>query len=797
MNIITINKIKKTFINKKNIKWLILLIIFIFFWFSLPKSLFTEPNSTVLLDKNGELLGAKIAADGQWRFPEKGNVTDKFKKAIIEFEDHYFYYHPGVNPASTLRALFQNIRNGKTISGGSTLSMQVIRLSRKNKSRTVLEKCIEMILALRLELTHSKNEILNLYAAHAPFGSNVVGLDAASWRYFGNSPDNLSWAQIATLAVLPNSPALIYPGRNHRKLFEKRNRLLNKLMQQGIIDQSSCDLAKNEELPEKPLPLPQTAPHLLDRAIMDGNSGLNIRTSIDIHLQEKITEIINMHYQYLKANEIYNAAALILDVNTGKVLAYAGNTSGEKNIDHANNVDIILSPRSTGSILKPYLYAGMLNDGLLLPTTLIPDIPMQIGGFIPENYNLSYDGAVPAKRALARSLNIPALKMLQAYGVEQFYTLLKNMGITSLTKPSSHYGLSLILGGAEASLWDLASIYASMARTLNHFNLHNGKYNKSDFHPAVYLEKNIENTEKYTSQSSWLDASAIWLTFEAMVEVSRPDEDLQWQQFTSSSKIAWKTGTSFGNRDAWSIGVTPEYVVAVWAGNASGEGRPGLTGVGTAAPILFDIFKTLQSRMWFEIPKSEMAEIPVCRYSGYRASSICEFTDLIWVPKKSLKTRVCPYHQIVHLDKSGKWQVNSNCESVDNIQNISWFVLPPVQEWFFKSKNPYYKVLPPYRADCISGMETRSMDMIYPANNSRIYIPVELNAKPGSAVFKLAHRNPQSKVFWHLDNAFIGTTSQFHQMALAPEKGSHILTLVDEKGEILKIKFEIINKRGE
>ncbi len=782
---------------KRNIKWAILLILLILFWVSLPDPLFEEPNSTVLLDKNGELLGAKISSDGQWRFPENGNTPEKFKKAIVEFEDHYFYYHPGINPGSTLRALYQNIRKGKTISGGSTLSMQVIRLMRKNKNRTVWEKCIEMILALRLELTHSKTEILNLYASHAPFGSNVVGIDAAAWRYFGNSAGNLSWAEIATLAVLPNSPALIYPGRNHSKLFEKRNRLLNKLLKEGIIDQTTCDLSKSEPLPEKPFPLPQQAKHLLERAVQEGKQGLNIRSSLDIRLQEKVNEIIQTHYQLLKANEINNAAALVLDVNSGKVLSYTGNTNSDNRAEHGNNVDIIMAPRSTGSILKPYLYAAMINDGLILPTTLVPDIPMQIGGFVPENYNLTYDGAVPAKQALARSLNIPAVKMLQSYGVEQFYSLLKNIGIKTLTKPSSHYGLSLILGGAEARLWDLAGVYASMARTLNHFSTYNGKYSKTDFHPALYCETDSLQKENYTSQSSWLDAASIWLTFEAMVEVSRPDEDLQWQQFTSSSKVAWKTGTSFGNRDAWSIGITPEYVVAVWVGNASGEGRPGLTGVGTAAPILFDIFKTLKPHSWFEMPKSEMAEIPVCRYSGYRASSICEANNLIWVNKKGIKTKVCPYHQIVHLDKTRKFQVNSSCESINNIQNLSWFILPPVQEWFFKNKNPFYKVLPPYRSDCISGLETSSMDMIYPANNSKLYIPVELNGKPGSAVFKLAHRNPQTKVFWHLDNIFIGTTSQYHQMALAPEKGSHILNLVDEKGENLKVNFEIINKRND
>lgn len=780
---------------KRNFFLSMLAILFIFFWFSLPKPLFKDPNSTVLRDKNGELLGAKIATDGQWRFPETANVPDKFTKAIISFEDKYFYYHPGFNPVSMIRAMYLNIRKGKVVSGGSTITMQVIRLSRKNKKRTFYEKIIETILAMRLELTYSKEEILRLYASHAPFGSNVVGIDAAAWRYFGVSADNLSWAEICTLAVLPNSPALIYPGKNHHKLFEKRNRLLNELLKEDIFDNTTCGLSKNEILPEKPFSLPQLSPHLLEKAINEGKAGQNIQSTIDIHLQYKVNEIIAIHHQQLQANEIHNAAAMVLDVNTGNVLAYTANTLSQTGKEHGNDVDIIHSPRSTGSILKPYLYAAMLNDGLLLPTTLVPDVPMQIGGFVPENYNLTYDGAVPAKQALSRSLNIPAVKMLQSYGVEQFYTLLKKLGMTTLTKSSSHYGLSLILGGAEAQLWDLAGIYASMARTLNHFSSYQGKYDKDDFHPPIYIKNDEIALKKSLTQSSYLNAASIWLALEAMVEVSRPDEELQWQQFSSSARIAWKTGTSFGNRDAWSIGITPEYVVAVWVGNASGEGRPGLTGLGSAAPILFDIFKMLKPHNWFTMPENEMVEIPVCRYSGYRASNNCEPTNKIWIPKNALKTQVCPYHQIIHLDETGKWQVNSSCESIEKMQHISWFVLPPVIEWYFKSKNPFYKVLPPFRTDCASSNETRTMEMIYPANNSKIYIPVDLDGKPGSTVFKLAARNPQTIVYWHLDDKFIGSTSQFHQKAIAPEAGLHRLTLIDQKGESLSIKFEIMNKR--
>lgn len=783
-------------LHKKRYIWIsALAAFFILFWFSLPNPLFKDPCSTVLLDKDGELLGAKISTDGQWRFPETDKVPDKFKKAIVCFEDRYYYYHPGFNIVSLCRALYQYIANGRIISGGSTLSMQVIRLSRKNKSRTIIEKCIEVFLALRLELTHSKKEILELYASHAPFGSNVVGLDAAAWRYFGISANNLTWAEIATLAVLPNSPALIYPGRNHSKLLFKRNKLLNKLYKHGIIDSTTCALAKTEQLPEKPFDLPELAPHLLEKAALEGHSGKKIKSTIDIHLQEEVNNIIELNNKILEANEIHNAAAMVLDVNTGNILAYAGNTPAATGLDNSNDVDIICAARSTGSILKPYLFAGMINDGLLLPTTLVPDIPMQIGGFIPENYSLTYDGAVPARQALARSLNIPAVKMLQSYGVEQFYGLLKKLGMTTLSKPASHYGLALILGGAEAKLWDLAGMYASMARTLNHYTTFNGQYNSKDFHPPFYIAKEEGKNINLSDYTSYLDAVSIWQTFEAMVEASRPDEESQWRQFSSSVKIAWKTGTSFGNRDAWAIGVTPDYVVATWAGNASGEGRPGCTGLGAAAPIMFDIFNVLKPSSWFTQPTAEMVEVPVCTYSGYRASNICEHTHRVWISKKALKTPVCPFHKIVHLDRNGKWQVNTDCDSLDDIVNRSWFVLPPVQEWYFKSRNPFYKMLPPFRADCQQTDEANAMEMIYPVNNSTLYIPVDLDGKPGSAVFKLAHRHSNNIVYWSLDDKFIGTTAGVHQMAICPEAGRHKLTLVDQKGETLSINFTIIGKK--
>lgn len=767
-------------------------LVFVVFWFSLPKQLFTDPTSTILYSSEGDLLGARIANDGQWRFPDLEKTPMKFEKSLLAFEDQYFYWHPGVNPISLSRAIVQNIKADRVVSGGSTISMQLVRISRKGKARTVYQKVIEMILALRLELRYSKQEILSLYASHAPFGGNVVGLDAASWRFYGRSSDELSWAESATLAVLPNAPALIYPGKNSERLRQKRNRLLDKLYDLEEIDSTTCELAKLEDIPSKINHLPRIAPHLLDRAHKD-HRGERVSSSIDYSLQQRVNQIVRKHQKNLEANEIHNLAVLVLDTEYGKAIAYVGNTEKTDKENHGNQVDIIHSRRSTGSVLKPFLFASMLNEGEILPNTLVPDIPTQIAGYSPKNFNLSYDGAVPAQKALARSLNVPSVRMLRDYGVERFHFFLKKFGMHTLNRPANHYGLSLILGGAEGSLWDLCGMYASMTRILNHYNYNGGTYFSKDIRNPIYINEEINKGKK--DSQSLVKASAIYQTFEALLEVNRPDGENGWKSFSSSQKIAWKTGTSFGFRDAWAIGTTPKYVVGVWVGNADGEGRPGLTGVGVAAPVLFDVFNLLPKGEWFEQPYPEMELVPICRKSGHRAGRWCEEVDSTWICTQGLETEVCPYHRLVHLDQSKCFRVNSNCEKVSNMIHQSWFVLPPAMEWYYKKRNPLYRPLPPFRNDCV-GTESTTMELIYPKGNDRIFVPIDLDGTRGKVVFEMAHHDPEMKVYWHLDGEFVGTTCSLHQMELSPKEGEHLLTFVDEQGSTLYKKFTIVGKNA-
>ena len=772
------------FLIKNKIKTTIALFAVVVYYFCLPNLLFNEPYATVVQDRNNHLLGAKIADDGQWRFPEIDTVPNKFKQCLLFFEDQYFYYHAGVNPVSMSKALVKNFRAKTVKRGGSTLTQQVIRLHRKNKKRTYSEKFIEVILATRLELKYSKDKILNLYVSHAPFGSNVVGLEMAAYRYFGIPSNQLSWAESATLAVLPNAPSLIYPGKNQQQLLAKRNALLHKLYKNEVLDLQTYELAIAEKLPAKPYNLPQNANHFVMQ-MAKKQAQQNVVSTLDVNLQQQVNHIVSKYYNVYKQNQIYNVAVLVADVNTREILAYVGNSPTDN--AHSKDVDIIQAPRSTGSILKPFLYAAMLDDGEILPQTLIPDVPTQISNYTPQNFENTFDGAVPADVALARSLNIPFVLLLKDFTVNKFYAKLKQLQLSNINKQPAHYGLSLILGGAESNLFDLCSAYANMAATLNYFNktnsyrTHEYQKLKFDFQQKSSFGKNVSDPPVY-------GAGAIYQMFTAMKEVNRPN-DPAWRFYDSSIQVAWKTGTSFGGRDAWAIGVDKNFVVGVWVGNASGEGRPGLTGLQYAGPILFDVFRTLPKNEFFKEPKSDLEKITVCSVSGHIATNNCPTTENLIV-KKGLNTPLCPYHKMIHLDHTRQFQVNAACESLDLIQHEVFFVLPPVMQWFYKAKNLHYKTVPPYRSDCKT--ETQHLvDFIYPPNNMILNQTRDFTGNIQPIIAKAAHVNSEAKLFWYINQTYLGTTQTFHEMTIDAEPGSYRLLVVDERGNEAVVNIKI------
>jgi len=757
-------------------------ILFAVFWLSLRFPLFDDPLSTVLRSSDGHLLGASIAVDGQWRFGAEEEIPVSFRGALLTFEDQRFYSHPGFDIRAIARAMRQNIRARRIVSGGSTLSMQLIRLSRKGKARTWGEKLIEVILAARMEMSLGKDEILRLYAANAPFGGNVVGLSAASWRYYEKDPRFLSPSESASLAVLPNSPALVRPGVNTSLFKQKRDRLLQQLVEKGLLQEEDYRLAVEEALPARPNPLPREAPHLLHYLKSKyGISGSCI-SAIDFSYQHRINEILKNHYPDLEGNGVHNAAVLLVELKTGRVLAYAGNIPGIAK-EYSPEVDLIQAERSTGSILKPLLYYDLLQKGAITPSMLIKDIPSYFGNFHPHNYTDKYLGAVPASDAIALSLNVPSVWMLKRAGVAVFYDFLKSMGMQSLRNAPGHYGLSLILGGAEVTLWQLASMYGKLSAALL---LPAGNMEKGGFALQLLPEK-----KELTHQDFALDPASVFETFRMMSRVRRPSGERAWSHFSSGRQIAWKTGTSYGGRDAWSIGLTPRFGVFVWSGNASGEGRSAVSGLQTAAPVLFDVFNILPNTGWFEKPESRYyAEISLCPASGMRAGPDCPEVISRDLPPSCRKAPRCAFHRRIYLDEDGK-RAFMDCYT-DTLIDTVWFILPPGVAWYYGKWHSDYKSMPALSSACDGRRGAPTFRIIYPLNNSRIRISPQSGGGDAAFVAEAA-AIPNTKLYWHLDRKFLGVTVDDHRLSIKAKSGRHMLTVENARGERNALNFELLS----
>ncbi|MDR1627065.1 MAG: transglycosylase domain-containing protein [Spirochaetia bacterium] len=787
------------------------------FAFCLPGALFDAPYSPVLYDRNGVLLGARVARDGQWRFAPGDAVNPKFAAAITEYEDRRFQSHIGVDPLAVCRAALQNLRSRRIVSGGSTITMQTVRLMRDRRQRTFFEKAVEAVLAIRLEMGRSKEEVLALYAANAPFGANVVGLEAAAWRWYGHPARDLSWAQAATLAVLPNSPALVHPGRGRDTLREKRDALLARLARRGYFDDETLALARVEPLPGEPRPLPMLAPHLLDRIILEeaasGRAGSLSRHDVTLEagLQARVSVVLGRRSRVFAEAGIMNAACLLLDTQSGEVLAYVGNAASAE----AADVDIITSPRSSGSLLKPFLHAAMLDSGQLMPQGLVSDIPTRVGSYSPENNTQSYTGAIPADQALARSLNVPAVRALRNFGVGRFARLLRLLGLSTLFRSGEDYGLPLILGGAEVTLWDIAGLYAGLARSALDFPKGGNSFFPPRYFPAreggpsppdagggrIFPPQNLRPAQAQAARLAGsgprgtaeearpVSAGAAWLTLDALTHVARPGEEAAWQSFASSRKIAWKTGTSFGYRDAWAVGVTSRWTLAVWVGNASGEGRAELRGSNTAAPLLFEVFSFLEPSEWFPKPYSALRAAPVCALSGFPPGPYCASVKYSDIPAEAPHHAACPFCvQVTLNEKQNRRLVLSGGEKEKTVTR-GWFVLPPAQEWFYRKWNLDYKALPPSAGSIGS---SPPIALFTPEEASFVYVPIEIDGAPGSLVLTAAHRDPEALIHWHLDESYLGSTSVYHEIETRPAPGPHFLTLVDAQGNTLRRRFTVL-----
>ena len=735
------------------------------------------PASRMLVDRDGQLLAAHVAADEQWRLPPTRALPPRYVEALLAFEDRRFYQHPGVDPIAVGRAALSNLRRGRVVSGASTISMQVVRLGRNAPPRTLAQKLWEALLAVRLEIARSKAEILSIYAHNAPFGGNVVGIETAAWRYFGRSSQALTWAEAALLAVLPNSPSLMHPGRGRSRLRAKRDRLLVRLHEQGRLSNVDLKLAVAEPLPTKPKAMPQHAVHWL--AYQRPGVSAWSPTTLDRALQARTERRVRTHLATLAGDGIHNAAVVVVHVPTGETLAYVGNGAGLSAAEHAPYVDVARAGRSTGSILKPLLYAQALDAGELNPAERLVDAPVRVGTFFPENYDGTFQGVVRADAALAQSLNVPAVLLLRRVGVSRFLSFLRTAGISSVDRTARNYGLSLVLGGAEARLWDLVNVYAALAwRATGHQDAWPGP--KTGLWTPTPVQPDVS-------------VGAAYLTLSALKEVQRPGHRRHWRRWAGEQSVYWKTGTSFGFRDAWAIGVTESYAVGVWVGNADGEGRPGLVGLRAAAPLMFSVFDLLPKSAPLEMPTWALKAIEVCPHSGRRPGPNCGARETVNIPSHSDYTGVCPYCQTITCDAQCAHRVNADCHPLADIRIDHRFVLPARIERYYRRVDPSYRSVPPMKEGCSDGgTSVRGMSCVFPPEEGQFYIPKELNGERGQLVFEAAHRDRHATIHWHLDDTFMASTRDIHQVEAAPVPGDHVLTLIDHRGERIQRRFRVM-----
>ncbi|MCV3374414.1 penicillin-binding protein 1C [Campylobacter lari] len=706
------------------------------------KDLFKGAYSKVLLDKNKEILSVFLDANEQWHL-ESEFIPQKLKSAVILYEDKNFYSHYGVDFLALIRAFKNNLFSSKR-SGASTISMQTIKLLEQNK-RTYFNKFNEIIKAFALESAYEKDEILKLYLNNAPYGGNLVGVASAGLFYFEKDLKDLTWSEAALLAVLPNNPGLINLEKNKDKLLKKRNVLLDRLFEKGYFSKDILTLAKAEKLPSFKA-RKNLAPHLARRLLADKEK---IISSIDKKIQIKFEEKAKEYSYKLEQKGIKNLAILLADTKTNKVLAYVGSNDF---YDFASfgQVDGVIAKRSVGSTLKPLLFAFAIDEGLIVPESLMLDVPTYFSNFAPQNANKKYHGFVSAKESLQKSLNIPFVSLLAEYGYEKFFYKLKDI-LDFEEENFKKYGLSLILGTKELSLEDMVKIYLGLG-------------NYGNFKELLYEENAFTKEDK-----KLISDGASFLTLQTLKDLDRAG----LRQYDFNTIISWKTGTSYGRKDAWAIGTSPKYTLGVWVGNFNGEANANLYGVSIAGELFFELLSLFDGvNLEFEKP-SDLVAIKIENQTGYRYDYKFGFKEALY-PQSANVLRTSPFLKEVFMYKNK--EVDSLDENFIHAKKKIILNLPSNAQAFFAKEKQNLQ------------SPSQNLKIIYPLNNLNIILPKDLKNKQ-KLLIKLI--NPKKeKLFWYLNQELIFEGKE-ELLPLDLKKGKYTLNIISETGEAEFITFNI------
>ena len=721
------------------------------------EKIFEDRYSVSVLDNNGNIIGVYLNKNEQWHLKSIDKIPEKLKTAVMVFEDKNFYSHNGVDLSAVIRALKDNIFEGRR-TGASTITMQAVKMAQP-KERSYFNKYLEIVHAFKLEKYYKKDEILKMYLNNAPYGGNIVGYKTASYMYFRKSPKELTWSEAALLAVLPNSPGLMNVEKNREKLIEKRNFLLKKLYEKNFINERQYEISLKEPVPDKRYSFPVLAPHLVRRLVNENKDKKIIKSTIDSEIQKKTEKGVKDYSEFLKLSGINNTAVLIINNKNYEVISYAGS---QDFYDFKNNgqVDGITAKRSPGSLLKPFLYAKVIDEGIAAPQSKIPDVPLYFSNFSPQNANKKYYGMVEMRDALIKSLNIPFVELLKDYGEDKFFYFLKDI-LNFEDRNPERYGLSLILGTKEFTMEEIGILYSGLA---NYGNFKNLKYTE-------------ESTEE---ERQLLTKGASYLTLTTMRELERPGMEKFYRE---KNPVSWKTGTSHGRRDGWAAGITPEWTVVVWTGNFTGEGNPNLTGVYTGGNLLFNILKILPKTEKDFIMPSDLEKIEVDKETGYRLKYDVPYKEIFY-PKDAKPLKASPYYKKIFINKNGE-EIDSRDESFNEREEKYILVYPlEVVNYFVRENLDVSNIFSEKTAK-------KTIKFIYPKNNLKIIVPKDFDGEK-SLIVKIANIKNQ-ELYWYVNKEYAGKSRE-KERSFNFKKGEYEIAVVSESGETAKINFQVAEK---
>ncbi len=741
--------------------------------FPLPKGKLQRPSSTFVYSRDGHLLNCFTSRDRFWRKPVPlKRISPHLIRSVIACEDRWFYYHPGFNPVSLVSAAVENLKAGRFVRGGSTITMQIARMM-EPKSRTIPNKIIEVLRAMQLELAYSKNRLLEIYFNLAPYGGNIEGVGAAAYMYFDKTPDSLSVAEAALLTAVPSSPSQFRPDRDPKKCLERRNLALRHLRDDGVISPGDYDQALKEELPRGRVAASVTAPHFCQSMASVRAGASEIASTVDFKMQTTCERLTEGYHGELVQKGIYNLSVVVLDNRTGDLLAMVGSPDFSDVANHGQ-INGALAPRSPGSALKPFAYALGFERGVISPALQVEDLPANYAGYIPVNYDDEYHGVVSVSEALIQSLNVPAVNLTARVGLKEVYDLLRRGGITTLNRKYFEYGLPLVLGSGEVTLLELTNLYAMLARG-------------GDFLP-VRLAKD----DAPVQPTRLLTPEACYLVTELLTELKRPDLPASWEFTPDMPRVAWKTGTSYGRKDAWAIGYNPEYTVGVWAGNFSAEGSIAIVGAEIAAPLMLDIFSQLCTdgdKEWFRPPRG-IAQREVCTVSGRVATDDCpERIFEHFIPGVS-PVEPCPVHKRILVDTRTGYQVCRWCSVGKHTETKIYEDWPPRLAAWLGAKG-IISLIPAHNPQC-RGILAGEAPVITSPESDAVYIlrpSVPLDFQ--KILFEASAAADNRRLFWFLDGQLFSTTQSENRVFYQPHQGKHQLMCVDDYGRSNSIIFQV------